>query len=99
MLVSYWTEGNSALSESRKNDKIASSVVARPHVNGITLLGCVPMPSKIRENSEARKLPSGNCINCERRDHDNRILQLVEYKCSMYRLMRHGTSSAGRGRT
>jgi len=31
------------------------------------------MPSKIRENSDARKLPSGNCINCERRDHDNRI--------------------------
>jgi hypothetical protein len=61
MLVSYSTEGNSALSESRKNDKIASSDVARPHVNGITL-------------------------------------QLAEYKCSMYRLMRHGTSSAPPGR-
>jgi hypothetical protein len=40
------------------------------------------MPGKIRKNSDARKLPSGNCVNCERRDHDNHI-----------RALRHGASS------
>jgi hypothetical protein len=67
-------------SQSRKTDKIASSDVEQARVNWITfhtmiyvLLAASSYAQQVMENSDAHKLPSGNCVNCEQRYYDKHV--------------------------